>query len=165
MLAAQARSEALAVTRPGAPRPGALPRKQVRYRVHYRLYPTARIALGGLVVCLVLLLYVAERTALVDLNYRLGEQKKALSIALVDNERLKLEAARLASLERIEREATVKLGMVRPEQTRYVAVAGPVGASVARGATVKNEEGGLSSRIKSLWSAFARAAASGGAGQ
>ncbi len=165
MLAAQARSEAFA-----AARQGAVPASRVRYRyrVRYRLHPTARIALSGLAVALALLLYVGERTAIVDLNYRLGAQKSALNAALVDNERLKLESSRLASLDRIEKEATTVLGMTRPEHTRYVALAGPpratsvAGAGAGAGGAASNVGGrDLASLFKSMWSAFARAAAPG----
>lgn len=81
-------------------------RPRRRALARFAVYLACAAALGLLVACRSARVATAAREVVA--------LKEELRLVEADNRRLELEAERLASLDRIEREATLRLGMVRP---------------------------------------------------
>ncbi|MDI3280083.1 MAG: cell division protein FtsL [Bacillota bacterium] len=94
-------------------------------RRRFRLHAMARVALLGLCLAALLLLYVGERALIIDRTYALQRLEKRLAELQVEQERLQLEISRLSSLERIEQVARFQLGMRESETVYYLAAAPP----------------------------------------
>lgn len=94
-------------------------------RRRFRLHAMARVALLGLCLAALLILYVGERALIMDRTYTLQRLEKRLAELEVERERLQLEISRLSSLERIEQVARSQLGMRESETIYYLAAAPP----------------------------------------
>jgi len=83
-----------------------------------------RVILPLLIFILGLALFMAWRqTTIVRVGYEIDRLKNQVALARAERDRLQLEVTRLESLDRIEKVATERLGMVRPLQARaYVPV-------------------------------------------
>ncbi|MHB8171875.1 MAG: septum formation initiator family protein [Thermincolia bacterium] len=55
-------------------------------------------------------------------GYQINQLNEKMTALTVENQKLEMEANRLKSLNRIEKIAMVDLGMVKPEEVRFVAV-------------------------------------------
>lgn len=78
-----------------------------------------RVILPLLIFILGLALFMAWRqTTIVRVGYEIDRLKAQVALARAERDRLQLEVTRLESLDRIEKVATERLGMVRPVQAR-----------------------------------------------
>jgi cell division protein FtsL len=119
-----------------APAPeAALPRRTVvtppAVKQRVRTSPRARYMVKW-AVCVLIALTLASRfayAATLSANIRGLEQQ--LAQATAENGQLKVQAAELQSLARIEQVATTKLGMVKPESSRAVAAPQTTSTTVA----------------------------------
>ncbi len=75
-----------------------------------------RLLLTGLVCLLLCLGVTAQYSRIVSLNYELGAREARIKQLREEYRELETEAARLASLSRIEEVARAELGMREPEQ-------------------------------------------------
>lgn len=96
---------------------------QVRKR-RYRLSGPALLGLVAMMVLVLALVYVGQRTYLMTLSYRFDAIERQLSEAMREQRFLELEIARAQSLDRVEQLATAKLGMVRPASRQFVVLEG-----------------------------------------
>ncbi|MGI6604584.1 MAG: FtsB family cell division protein [bacterium] len=71
------------------------------------------------------LLYVAQYAYVAQINLRIARAEQELARAITVQQQLEQRAGALKSLERIEREATTRLGMCKPEEVRVVTAALP----------------------------------------
>jgi len=122
-------------SRPRADRPGALRQAAVS---SFPLVPV----LGLAVAVLAGLVLVSRYGAVARVGYQVAELQADLTSLRAENERLKMEVDRLLSLERVERIATTRLGMRRPEEVRLVMALPAPGVAVAQ-ASEAAPEGGL----------------------
>jgi len=66
---------------------------------------------------------LALRAQVIDAGYKLHLLERTLAATQTEYDRLTLSIAQLSSLARIEREATVSLGMTKPKKTEFIMVA------------------------------------------
>lgn len=64
------------------------------------------------------LLMVSRQAAIVRVGYQIDQLKNQVTVAKAERDSLQLEVTRLQSLDRIEKVATSRLGMVRPQEAR-----------------------------------------------
>lgn len=102
------------------------------------------IAVGAFLVLVLCLAYVAQRSHLTTLTYRLEAANQRIAEALRDQEFLRLEAVRAQSLQRIEQVATAELGMARPVSRQYVVLESGVPAEPVAVASRPETDGFLS---------------------
>jgi len=104
------------------------PRTRIRVRTKKSVSPLLGALVGVMTVTLLFLTglsytYLKAHTARLYLEIgRCSQENKAIS---AQNEKLKLEAARLKSLERVEKIAQQKIGMVKNPQVEYLAMQAP----------------------------------------
>lgn len=122
-------------SRPRPARPGA------RRQASVSSFPVVPV-LGLAVAVLSGVILVSRYGAVTRTGYQVAELQADLTSLRAENERLKMEVDRLLSLDRVERIATTRLGMIRPEEVRLVAALPAPGVAVAR-ATEAAPEGGL----------------------
>lgn len=82
-------------------------------------FPVLLCLLFGTVLCLALL-YVGQRSHLMTLTYQFEALQKRVADALREQEFIELQIAQANSLVHVERVATGKLGMVRPDSRQFV---------------------------------------------
>ncbi len=105
--------------------------RQRRALARFAVYLACAAALG---------LLVASRSARVAAASRdIIALKEELRLVEAENKRLEMEALRLASLERIEREAEARLGMTRPEQVFPLPPPTPAATFAGTGTAVRAE--------------------------
>lgn len=106
------------------PRRGSLPRK-------------GQIALTGL-VCIIFctgILIAFYYTQVLITGYKIYRLEKELAVLQQETNQLNEQILRLTSLERVERIATTKLGMVRPDSKSVVLVKANLGGDTGQSAT------------------------------
>ena len=83
---------------------------------------------------------LALRALVVDAGYKLHILEQRLASIQTDYDRLNLSIAQLSSLERIEKEASMALGMIKPEKTEFIMV-----SSLGRHLNVSDNTDGVAS--------------------
>lgn len=98
------------------------PRKRVRKVKKVKKNHKAVYVFVVLVAFLMGIFFTARYAQVAMQGYKINQLKEHLAAIQADNQRLQMEANRLASLDRIEKIAMSDLGMVKPEGVQFVAV-------------------------------------------
>lgn len=111
---------------PPNPKQTTVPRKRRR-----TVSPYVALPVLGLMLLVAGMAFVAQRVQVMTMSYALIEAKAELTKLQQERTRLEAELAKSRSLERVERLARTRLGMVDPESTAVVVVAGAEAAAAA----------------------------------
>ncbi len=104
-----------------------LPKKSLRARKRtrvYRLPRRERLVLTGLVLlafCAAILIVYFSAQVLIA-GYQLNKLKKEINDLNIQTQAMTEDLARLTSLERVEKVATTKMGMIKPDTSRMILV-------------------------------------------
>lgn len=82
-----------------------------------------RVAPGIACIALIFIIgisLVAQHAFINNLGYEIGQHKNKITVLDIENEKLKLELSSLADLSRIENVAINQLGMIAPNNIKYV---------------------------------------------
>lgn len=97
-------------------------RKRVKKVRKFKKNPKLLFALL-IIATFVLGLFLASKYAQLAISgYQIGKMKDNLAKLQMENEQLSLQVTKLQSLDRIEKVAVEKLGMMEPEGVQYIAV-------------------------------------------
>ncbi len=111
------------------------PQRQRKVRIKKRPSPLFVVILGISLISMMFLTglsYTYLKARIAHLNWQINQGKKDIAAMQVQNEKLKLEIARLKSLDRIEKLATAQMGMIKDPGVEYLAMkaaSSPVQAS------------------------------------
>ncbi len=97
-------------------------RTQQQHTQRRKINPMIKIALVGVLVSLLLLIYIAEKNIIMGYVYELDNLTNQLTELKNQQERLSLQLMDLQSLDRIENIAKAQLGMVKPADVKYIAL-------------------------------------------
>ena len=114
--------------------------KQTKVRIIKRPSPLVVVVLGVSLIGLMFLTglsYTYLKARIAHLNWQISQGKKDIAAMQVQNEKLKLEIARLKSLERIEKVATAQMGMIKNPQVEYLAIKSTTETSVPASQTAR----------------------------
>ena len=84
----------------------------------------------GLCAALALSFLSIEAATIVE-GYRLAQVERKLHEVRTEHERLRFLASQLSSLERVEREARARLGMIDPDKVEYIVISPPSNGNTA----------------------------------
>lgn len=100
--------------------------------------------------------FLSIETATIAEGYRLAHVERKLHEVRTEHERLRLLASQLSSLERVEREARTRLGMIDPDKVEYIVISPPSNGNTAIASEARKIQKPLATRLLTALGASSR---------